>query len=124
MIELGNLASSSRKDPVQLLEEADGNPAWLKEALEAIWHRLPPPSPPVPSPKASLPSWDPSVLAQLQIDPRALPLNQTNLWHLVTWLRGMAERLLDEGTSGDSKEGFQSIHQLGQTPPTSGTRVR
>jgi hypothetical protein len=107
--------TSSRKDPIALLDEADGNPQWLKEALEAIWQRLPPVPPPAPPATAQLPSWDPAHLALFQIDPGAVPLTSNNRWYLAAWLKRLAGELTD-GTfnEGDSKDGFRTIFLLGK----------
>lgn len=115
--------SSSGKDPIQLLEEADGNPTWLKEALQEIFHRLPP-SPP-PAPPITGPSWDPRLLAKLLLDPARVPLSTTDRWHLAEWLQGMSKKLTDGAfDEGDSKEGFFTIHVLGHAKPSSGSREK
>jgi hypothetical protein len=115
----------SLKDPAQLMEEADGNPAWLKEALEAIWQRLPPPSPPAPPTTAQLPSWDPHHLAVLSLDPAKVPLSSTNRWHLAAWLKLLATQLIDGILDeGDSKGGMHSLYTLAPIDPSSGIRER
>ena len=110
----------AHKDPVQLLDEADGHPQWLREVLESIFHRLPPPPPPKAPPGLA---WDPMALARLQVDGACVPLTATNRWYLAQWLENLAAQLR-EGTleEGDSKEGFRSIFVLGKTPPSSGRR--
>lgn len=110
------------KDPLSLLQEADGEPRWLKEALMSIFDRLPPHPPTAPADLG--PAWDPSHLALLQLDADHVPLSGTNRWYLAEWLREMARQLTD-GTldEGDSKEGFQYLFRLGHTRPVSGPRT-
>jgi hypothetical protein len=110
------------KDPLEMLEEADGEPRWLAEALKEIFQRLPP-VPPAPPARAEPPSWNPSTLAILQLDTSAVPLSTKNRWHLAEWLNGLARRLMD-GDEGDSKEGFTYLYTLGHAEPTSGPREK
>jgi hypothetical protein len=101
---------TTEKDMTALLDEADGHPQWLREALEEIWRRLPPKTQ-TPAPL----TWDPRYLARLQLDPGGVPLTKDNRWYLATWLKKLAKELSD-GTfpEGDSHEGFRTVFVLGQ----------
>lgn len=106
------------KDIVQMLEDADGEPQWMREVLQEIFNRLPPIPPPAP-PAIEPPYWDPSILAKLHLDESYLPLSSNNRWHLASWLKELAEEFI-QGTD----EGNPYLFTLRHSDPSSGPREK
>ena len=103
----------SDKDPLTLLEEADGEPRWLAQALTQIWHRLPPPAPPPPAPPA-LPDWDASILARVEVHPE---LTSARRWQIAEFLKELADGFIRGTHMGNT-------FLLGPHTPPSGARAR
>lgn len=106
------------KDPTALLEQADGEPRWLAEALKGIFERLPPIPPSAPPKTEELPSWDSSLLAKLQVDASRVPLRAWDRISLADWLRMLAHEL------EQNREVTTYLWTLQRSEPPSGRRAK